>query len=99
MTRRDDEAAIRACLEQVTGYDVTEAKLEYKANEAGELELVKKTEIVKHIPGDFKAAEFWLTNRQPKLWKSIRQHQEDNADREEIGVVILPPVEEEAGDG
>ena len=70
MSKRSEDAAVtQAYLRRITGYDVTEVKREYKVNEDGELELMKKTENVKHVPGDPRAAEFWLTNRLPKLWQ------------------------------
>ena len=94
MSKRAEDAAVtQAYLRRITGYDITEEKREYKVNEDGEAELVKKTETVKHVPGDPRAAEFWLMNRLPKQWQK-KPTQGDGEKGEEGGVVELPPVEE-----
>ena len=94
MSKRAEDAAVtQAYLRRITGYEVTEEKREYKINGDGEAELVKKTETVKHVPGDPRAAEFWLKNRQPKMWKDSR-FLGDGEQSEEGGVIELPPVEE-----
>ena len=98
MSKRSDAAAVeQAYLRRITGYDVTEVKSEYKVNEAGELELLKKTESVKHVPGDPRAAEFWLTNRQPKRWQ--KRPEAMDGESEERGVIEIARVEEEKADG
>lgn len=86
-----------AYLKRITGYEVTEEKREYKVTEDGRQELVKKTETVKHVPGDVHAAEFWLTNRKPEKWKPARLLEAREEKAEEGGVVILAPVESEEG--
>ncbi len=95
-----DEVKVEpAYLKRVTGYDVTEVKREYlyvKDENTGKEKrvLFKETEQVRHIPGDPRAAEFWLTNRQPNKWK--RQPEVGNADGECAGGVIeIPAVMEE----
>ena len=96
MSKRSDDAAVtQAYLRRITGYDVTEVKSEYKVNEDGELELLKKTENVKHVPGDPRAAEFWLKNRQPDKWKDPRLLGGDAEGEEEPGVIEISQVREE----
>ncbi len=99
--KRDDDAAVtQAYLRRVMGYEVTEVKKEYKVNEEGELELLKKTEKTKHVPGDPRAAEFWLANRCPDKWRAIRQLVSGGPeDGEETGLVEIPCVEELEGPG
>ena len=95
MSKRSEDAAVtQAYLRRITGYDVTEVKSEYKVNEDGELELTKKTENVKHVPGDPRAAEFWLTNRLPKLWQK-NPGASDGEGGEEPGVIEISQVAEE----
>ena len=97
MSKRSEDAAVeQAYLRRITGYDVTEVKKEYKVNEAGELELTKKTESVKPVPGDPRAAEFWLTNRQPKRWQKRPEAVE--GEQESPGVIEIAQVEEEKTD-
>ena len=95
MSKRSEDAAVtQAYLRRIIGYDVTEVKREYKVNEAGELELMKKTENVKHVPGDPRAAEFWLTNRLPKRWQK-HPGAGDTAGEEAPGVIEIAQVQEE----
>lgn len=103
MANRKDDAAVEAAyLRRIQGYEVTEEKHEYKVAEDGALELTRLTTATKHVPGDPRAAEFWLTNRRPKRWKkSPGERAEEPA---QGGVVVLPEVEaqapgEEAGHG
>ena len=96
MSAKDDAAVKAAYLRRITGYEVTEEKREYKVNDDGQEELVKKTETIKHVPGDPRAAEFWLVNRLPKQWQKKPAPGED--DREEGGIVELPAVEEAEND-
>ena len=99
MSKRSEDAAVtQAYLRRITGYDVTEVKSEYKVNEDGELELMKKTENVKHVPGDPRAAEFWLTNRLPKLWQK-NPGMTDGEKEETPGVIEISQVAEEPGEG
>ena len=101
MSKRSEDAAVtQAYLRRITGYDVTEVKREYKVNEDGELELTKKTENVKHVPGDPRAAEFWLTNRQRRKWKHPRfLGEEKNGEAETPGVIEISQIAEEPGEG
>ena len=95
MNKRDNTAVEMAYLRRITGYDVTEVKREYKVNEDGELELTRETANTKHVPGDARAAEFWLTNRKPRRWRYRRgEKAETPAEEGEAGVVLLPEVEE-----
>ena len=95
MSKRSEDAAVtQAYLRRITGYDVTEVKKEYKVNEDGELELMKKTENVKHVPGDPRAAEFWLTNRLPRRWQ--KNPASSGGEKEEtVGVIEIAQVKEE----
>lgn len=97
MTKRDDDRVLRAYLRRITGYDVTEVHEEYKVNEEGRLELAKETRKTKHVPGDPRAAEFWLTNRQPGLWRPSRLLGAAGPKAEETGIIEFPPVEDEEG--
>ncbi len=90
---KDDAAVKAAYLRRITGYQVTEEKKEYKVNDAGELELTKAVTTTKHVPGDARAAEFWLTNRHPEQWKPTRLLGAGEAGEEaETGIVELPEV-------
>lgn len=91
----DDVVVTSAYLKRVAGYDVTERKKEYiyvKNEATGEYEkiLFKETEQEKHIPADPRAAEFWLTNRQPEKWK--RQPEGGGDDGAGGGVIEIPAV-------
>ncbi len=93
MSKKDEAAVTRAYLRRITGYDVTETQEEYKLNEEGRLELQKRTEKTKHVPGDPRAAEFWLANRLPERWKVPRLlTQRDEEDSGDTGVIEMPPV-------
>ncbi len=90
---KDDAAVKAAYLRRITGYQVTEEKREYKVNDAGELELTKTVTTTKHVPGDARAAEFWLTNRHPEKWRPSRLLGPSEAGEEgETGIVELPEV-------
>ncbi len=103
MANRKDDAAVEAAyLRRIQGYEVVEERNEYKVTDDGELELTKRTTATKHVPGDVRAAEFWLTHRWPRRWKPARLLGEE--DGAAGGVVELPPLEESgpepvAGDG
>jgi hypothetical protein len=94
----DDVIVANAYLRRVTGYDAVEYKREFKISKddnGNEVrELVKLTEQTRHIPADPRAAEFWLTNRQPDKWK-YPQKMQTVADEENDGqgVIVLPAVE------
>ncbi len=97
---KDDAAVKAAYLRRITGYQVTEEKKEYKVNDAGELELTKAVTTTKHVPGDARAAEFWLTNRHPEKWKPTRLLGSGEAGEEgETGIVELPEVAQPPEDG
>lgn len=85
-------AVERACRLQATGYEVTETKREYKVGETGELELTRATEQTKHVPGDWRAVEFWLTNREPTLWSKSPGEREEV--KGEAGVIEIARVQE-----
>lgn len=90
---RADAAVEAAYLRRITGYEVTEEKREYKVNDEGREELVKKTETTKHVPGDPRAAEFWLTNRKPRQWRPSRLLEAGEDKPEAGGVVEISKVE------
>lgn len=70
----DDVIVTNAYLRRIVGYDAQEVKREYKIQEDGTRLLIKETTQTRHIPGDPRAAEFWLCSRQPKKWsKTINQ--------------------------
>lgn len=100
---KDDGLVKAAYLRRIQGYQVTEEKKEYKVNDAGELELTRAVTTTKHVPGDARAAEFWLTNRQPKRWKPSRLLGSGEAGEEAgTGIIELPEVaapEEDGGEG
>ncbi len=90
---KEDTAVKKAYLRRITGYQVTEEKKEYKVNDAGELELTKAVTTTKHVPGDARAAEFWLTNRHPDKWKPARLLGAGEAgEKADTGIVELPEV-------
>ncbi len=93
-SRKEDAAVEAAYLRRIQGYEVTEEKSEYKVGDSGELELTRRTTTTKHVPGDARAAEFWLTNRKPQAWKPGRLLGGREQEPAEGGVVELPPVEE-----
>ncbi len=85
-----------AFLRRITGYDTIETRREYAVvDDPGGGEpvraLVKETEQVRHIPGDPRAAEFWLTNRQRARWKRAPETEGDGGS--EGGVIMIPEVE------
>ncbi len=91
-----EESVVReAYLRRITGYDVTETRSEFKLDDEGRRVLVRETETTKHVPGDPRAAEFWLANRQPKEWKHPRYAAQTREEPEDTGVVQLPEVKED----
>ena len=95
----DDVIVVNAYLRRVTGYDAVEYRREFKIgkDENGNevRELVKVTEQTRHVPADPRAAEFWLTNRQPDKWKYPTKNGADKqTDDDERGVVMIPAVAE-----
>ena len=95
----DDVEVVPAYLKRVKGYEVTEVKKEYiyvKDEGTGKEKrvLFKETEQVRHIPGDPRAAEFWLTNRQPGKWKR-EPEVSDSGNEAGGGVIEIPTVANE----
>lgn len=97
----DDVIVTNAYLKRITGYDTTEIKREYKweRNEETGVRvrvLTKETEQVRHIPGDPRAAEFWLANRKSDRWayRGYSKDKDDDAENSELGVILLPEVKE-----
>ena len=96
----DNVVVTNAYLKRMIGYDATEVRREYKYETdpaTGELHrtLVRETEQTRHIPGDPRAAEFWLTNRQRDRWK-YKPEPGEGGDGE-TGVVLLEPAAAEPG--
>lgn len=64
------DSASSRCVEaslykRALGYEITEEKLFYDPKR-GE---VIREQVGKHYPPEVRAAEFWLTNREPERWK------------------------------
>jgi hypothetical protein len=94
----DKVVVVGAYLRRITGYDTTEVRREYAwtLDDEGNPKriLAKEIEQTRHIPGDPRAAEFWLTRRQGKDWPmQLAAKQEES---EEGGIVEIPAV---AADG
>lgn len=91
----DNVVVVSAYLRRITGYDTTEVRREYvwtslEDGDRGRV-LVKETEQTRHIPGDPRAAEFWLSRRQGELWPAKVTTAEEKVD-EESGVIEIPVV-------
>lgn len=90
-----DTIVENAFLKRITGYDADEVRREYvyETNEYGETVRVLKKEIVqtKHIPGDPRAAEFWMKNRMPDKYQD-RPGPDDSDEGSKGGVIIMPAV-------
>jgi hypothetical protein len=84
-----------AFLKRITGYNAEEVRREYaiETDEDGNQVKVLKREVVqtKHIPGDPRAAEFWLKNRMPDKYQD-RPGPDDSDEDSKGGVVIIPAV-------
>ena len=97
-----DTEVENAFLKRIKGYDATEVRREYaiETDEYGNQVKVLKREVqqTKHIPGDPRAAEFWLKNRMPDKYKDRRELGLDDED-DKPGVVIIPAVKEVGRDG
>ena len=88
----DNVVVVNALLKRLKGYDTEESKTVYRYVDDGtgkQIEVLEsKTVTKKHIPGDPRAAEFWLSRRRPDLWsENNTPDQEDGS-----GVVLLPAV-------
>lgn len=95
----DNVIVVNAFLRRITGYDTVETRREYVfvPDPDGGPEpvkvLAKQQEQVRHIPGDPRAAEFWLANRQKLKWRRTDKDVAANdGDAAETGVVELPAV-------
>lgn len=90
-----DTIVENAFLKRITGYDADEVRREYvyETNEYGETVRVLKKEIVqtKHIPGDPRAAEFWMKNRMPDKYQD-RPGPDDSDEDSKGGVIFIPSV-------
>lgn len=64
-----DSRVVRSLNERALGYSCLESKV---FNVDGEL--VEKT-FTKHYPPDTAACIFWLKNRQPEMWRDVRQQE------------------------
>lgn len=94
----DNVIVVGAYLRRITGYDAVEVRREYTvaldADGNKTRKLIKETEQTRHIPGDPRAAEFWLSRRQGKDWPAKISGAADSADGEG-GVIEIPAVSED----
>ena len=65
-----------ALYKRCVGFEYDEVTQEIGKDEKGK-QVVKKKIVKKHIVPDINAIRFWLTNREPELWKNIREDIED----------------------
>jgi hypothetical protein len=86
----DKVVVVGAYLRRITGYDTTEVRREYSIM-GGKRVLVKEIEQTKHIPGDPRAAEFWLTRRQGADWP-MRMADGSTEGATEGGIIEIPAV-------
>lgn len=92
----DNVIVTNAYLRRITGYDTIERRTEFAVMtdpDTGKRTkvAVKEIEQTRHIPGDARAAEFWLTNRQPDKWK--HRPDAEAADKDDsTGVIMMPEV-------
>lgn len=96
----DKVIVTNAYLKRILGYDAVEVRRDYAYEadpETGDRVRVlkKETEQTRHIPGDPRAAEFWLVNRQSAAW-SYKPGGKDGGE-EGGGVVLLPEVKQDDG--
>lgn len=86
-------------LKRARGYQYTEemafkCKREYwddKGRKCSE-EVIKTVFVLKEMPPDPKAAQYWLNNRKPETWKASR---EDSAEGEGEVEVVIPEADKE----
>lgn len=84
-------------LRNATGYEYTETqwfKVKKTVYEDGkkvleEEELVEK-EVTKWHPGDIKAQEYWLNNRNPEKWKYRKEEVDEDADKPAVVEFLTP---------
>ena len=98
----DKVIVTNAYLKRILGYDAVEVRRDYAyevdQETGGRVRVLKKeTEQTRHIPGDPRAAEFWLVNRQSDAWSYKPGGKDGGA--EGGGVVLLPEVAQDGGDG
>lgn len=75
-----------ALYKRCVGFEYDEVTQEIGKDEKGK-QVVKKKIVKKHIVPDVNAIRFWLTNREPELWKNFRE--ETGADNiEEIKATL-----------
>jgi hypothetical protein len=90
-----DTIVENAFLKRITGYNAEEVRREYaiETDEDGNQIKVLKREVVqtKHIPGDPRAAEFWLKNRMPDKYQD-RPGPGDSDEGNKGGVIFMPAV-------
>ena len=90
-----DTEVENAFLKRITGYNAEEVRREYaiETDEDGNQIKVLKREVVqtKHIPGDPRAAEFWLKNRMPDKYQD-RPGPNDSDEENKGGVIFIPAV-------
>ena len=60
------------------GYERDEIELKVVSQGEGAGSVVEKVPIKKYYPPNIKAATFWLTNRQPKLWREKVEIEQQN---------------------
>ena len=58
------------------GFEYDEVTQEIGKDEKGK-QAVKKKTVKRYVMPDINAIRFWLTNREPELWKNIREDIED----------------------
>lgn len=75
-----------ALYKRCVGFEYDEVTQEIGKDEKGKQVIRKKT-VKKHVVPDVNAIRFWLTNREPELWKNFRE--ESGADNiEEIKATL-----------
>lgn len=65
--RLADARVAQALYNRAIGYEAKEKRIEVGT------EGLKQVDITKHIAPDVAAARFWLTNRQPELWREKKE--------------------------
>lgn len=81
-----DREIENALFKRAKGYDVTETRTKEKNGE-----VVERTTITKHIPGDTTAQIFWLKNRKPAQWRDSVANDGNPIDDEQVQTVIYMP--------
>lgn len=81
-----------ALFKRAVGYEYTEVMVE-ESDEG-----TKRRETTKHIAPDVTAQIYWLKNRRPGKWRDRPQEEREAGEDAGTGVVLLAPVDEEAGE-